>query len=114
MKILQGQPLNITFSIMGRVSRNKFHLDLRKDTIYVAERLGKGLRGYAGVVTGIRERDGSFPKGKPTVFGLSSEELSYLQEGDIIILEPTGQINVVWDADSFHNSILVTNSCNCK
>jgi hypothetical protein len=114
LRILQGQPQNITFPIMGKVSRNKFHLGLRKNSIYVAERLGKRLPGYAGMVAGIPEHDGSFPKKKPAVFGLSSEDLSYLQEGDIVILEPTGQINVVWDADSPHNSILVTNACNCK
>ena len=48
------------------------------------------------------------------MFGLSTTDLSFLQEGDVIVLDPTGLVTVVWDADSPHNSIFVTDTCNCK
>lgn len=114
MKILQGQSLNVTFPIIGKVSRSKFHFGSRKGTIYVGEEAGRYLWGYAGVVTGPYLRERRFSGGKPAVFGLSGTDLSCLQEGDVIMIEPNGQVRIVWDADSPHNSILATESCNCK
>ncbi len=113
MKVLQGQPVNLAFPIMGRVSRNGGRLCLEKDTIYVSEKTGENQWGYAGIVSGSMN-EGKLPKGKPSIFGLSTADLAFLQEGDVILLEPSGLITVVWDADSPHNAIYVTDTCNCK
>lgn len=114
MKVLQGQSLNVTFPIIGKVSRRKFHFGSRKDTIYVGEEAGSNLWGYAGFVTGPYLQERRLSGGKPVVFGLSGTDLSCLQEGDVIMLESSGQVRIVWDADSSDNSILATESCNCK
>jgi len=113
VKVLQGQPVNLAYPIIGRVSRNGGYLCLRKDTIYVSEQIRGNLWGYAGIVVGSMNGC-KLPKGKPSVLGLSSVDLASLQEGDVILLEPSGLVTVVWDADSPHNSIFVTDTCNCK
>ena len=113
MRVLQGQPVNLTFPIIGRVTRNGKRLCLRKDTIYVSEQMRGNPWGYAGIVAGSIN-GGKLPKGKPSIFGLSTADLAFLQEGDVILLEPSGLITVVWDADSPHNAIFVTDTCNCK
>lgn len=113
MKVLQGHPVNLAYPIIGRVSRNGGCLCLRKDTIYVSEQIRENLWGYTGIVVG--SMDGcKLPTGKPSVVGLSSADLAFLQEGDVILLEPSGLVTVVWDIDSPHNSIFVTDTCNCK
>jgi hypothetical protein len=114
VKILQGQSQNISFPIIGKVSRSKFHFGSRKDTIFVCKEVGRDLWGYAGIVTGPYLQERRFSKRKPAVFGLSEVDISCLQEGDVIMLEPNGQVRVVWDDDSPHNSILATESCNCR
>ena len=114
MKVLQGQPVNLPFPVIGRVSRNRGRLCLRKDTIYVSEQMRRNLWGYAGIAVEQSMNEVEFTSGKPSVFGLSSTDLSFLQEGDVIVLEPNGLVTVVWDADSPHNSIFVTDTCNCK
>jgi hypothetical protein len=114
VKVLQGHQVNLAFPIIGRVSRNGGRLCLRKDTIYVSEQIRRNLWGYAGIVAGQSTNEVKFTGGKPSVFGLSSGDLSYLQEGDVIVLDPTGLVTVVWDADSPHNSIFITDTCNCK
>jgi hypothetical protein len=114
VKILKGQPVNITSPIMGRVSRSGRRLSLRKDAIYVSEEIRGHLWGYAGAVVGQSNLLGKLPKGKPSVLGLPTADLAFLQDGDVIVLEPSGQIKVVWDADSQHNAIFVTDSCNCR
>ena len=114
MKVLQGQPVNLAFPIIGRVSRNGGRLCLRKDTIYVSEQIRENPWGYAGIVVEQSANEVRFKSGKPSVFGLSSADLAFLQEGDVILLAPSGLVTVVWDADSPHNSIFVTDTCNCK
>jgi hypothetical protein len=113
VRVLRGQPINLASPIIGRVSRNGGRLCLRKDTIYVSEQIRGNLWGYAGIVSGSTN-GGKFPKGKPSIFGLSTADLVFLQEGDVIVLDPSGLVTVVWDADSPHNSIFVTDLCNCK
>lgn len=114
MKVLQGQPINITSPIIGRVSRNGGRLCLKKDTIYVSDKIRKNLWGYAGVVAGQSINEVNVTTRKPYIFGLSIGDLSFLQEGDVIVLEPSGLVTVMWDADSPHNSIFITDTCNCK
>jgi hypothetical protein len=114
VKVLQGHQVNLAFPIIGRVSRNGGRLCLRKDTIYVSEQIRRNLWGYAGIVVGQSMDEAKFKSRKPSVLGLSTGDLSFLQEGDVIVLEPSGLVTVVWDADSPHNSIFVTQACNCK
>jgi hypothetical protein len=114
VKVLQGQPVNLASPIIGKISRNRQRLFLRKDTVYVSERIERNLLGYAGIIVGQSVDKVKFKKKKPSVFGLSHGDLSFLQEGDVVLLEPTGLITVVWDADSSHNSIFLTDTCNCK
>jgi hypothetical protein len=114
VRVLQGKPINLASPIIGRVSRNGGLLCLKKDTIYVSEQIRKSLWGYAGVVAGQSVNEMNVTSRKPSVFGLSIGELAFLQEGDVVVLEPSGLVMVVWDADSPHNSIFVTDTCNCK
>ena len=114
MKILQGHPVNLAFPIIGRVSRNGGKLCLKRDTIYVSEQIKKSLWGYAGVVVGQSVNEINVTSREPSIFGLSTGDLAFLQEDDVVVLEPSGLVTVVWDADSLHNSIFVTDTCNCK
>jgi hypothetical protein len=103
VKVLQGHPVNLTSPVIGRVSRNGGRLCLGKDIIFVSEQIRRNLWGYAGIVVGKSMNGIKFTGGKPSVFGLSTGDLSFLQDGDVIVLEPTGLVTVVWDADSPHN-----------
>jgi len=114
VKVLQGQPINLTSPIIGRVSRNGRQFCFKKDTIYVSEKIRKNLWGYAGVVAGQSINQVNVTSQKPSILGLSMQDLSFLQEGDVVVLEPSGLVTVMWDADSPHNSIFVTDTCNCK
>jgi hypothetical protein len=114
VKVLQGHPVNLSLPIIGRVSRNGGQLCFKKDTIYVSDQIRKNLWGYAGVIAGQSVKEVSMTGRKPSVLGLSLGDLAFLQEGDVVVLEPEGFVKVVWDADSPHNSIFVTDTCNCK
>ena len=114
VKVLQGHPVNLSLPIIGRVSRNGGQLCFKKDVIYVSAQMRKNLWGYAGVVAGQSVNEVNVTSRNPSVFGLSAGDLAFLQEGDVVVLEPSGLMTVVWDVDSPHNSIFITDTCNCK
>ena len=52
--------------------------------------------------------------GLPGVFGVPAAECAHLQEGDVVCLDPSGDIALLYKIGSPHNSILATNRCNCR
>ena len=110
----QGKPFNIRKSLLGKVTWKKHSVLSRRDHIYVSGELNKNYWLYAGVVSSegkvANHRLGSIP----CILGLKHEDLHNLKEGDIVVLEPDGKVNVLWDTNSSHNSILATEDCNCS
>jgi len=113
MKTVVGKPLNLDSAVLGRVSKNKFQLRSRKNDILVSSQLGGGLWGYLAVITGDQEKK-RLPDKIPCIYGVSKDDLSTLNEGDIVRIGPDGAIKVVWEYDSPHNSLLITETCNCN
>jgi len=56
----------------------------------------------------------SIPKDIPCVFDVPASSCSTLNEGDIVLIEHTGKVTRLYEAGSPHNSIFVTNRCNCS
>lgn len=114
MKILQGYPINISSPLIGKVITNKYLLRNRKESIYVAEKLGRGLWGFKGIITSQDQKEStSIMKRKPAIINLSEKDIHLLKENDIIIIETSGKIKIAWESNSLHNSIFITNFCNC-
>ncbi|HAX99288.1 MAG TPA: His-Xaa-Ser system radical SAM maturase HxsC [Candidatus Atribacteria bacterium] len=110
----QGKALNINRALLGKVTFEKHGIFSRHKYLYVCEGFPRRNLFYAGVLTN-QERD--FENGKrklPCVFGINKSDLFHLKEGDIVLIEPTGMVNVVWEVDSPHNVIMVTEDCNCN
>lgn len=68
-----------------------------------------GWRGYAAVMTSFREPRLAIAEA-PVVYGPAG--LDYLDDGDIVLISPSGQVNVLYRRRSAHNTILVTERCN--
>lgn len=114
MLSLQGRPHNITEASLGRITLSNRAFWARRNYIYVCQKIEKRFRSYSGVVSSQEElRDCG--RGKiPTVYGIDPDKLTLLKDGDVVLLEPNGNVNVLWDIDSPHNSILATQNCNCR
>jgi His-Xaa-Ser system radical SAM maturase HxsC len=98
--------------VLGKVTRTAVPADGRADHILLcagAER--PDLTGYAAVLA-----DG----GPPEDFGRipavhAHEPLQDLSDGDVLFIEPQrGTITVLYEKQSRHNAILVTEACNCE
>ena len=108
----QGKPHNIKTSLLGKITRKKWRILSRHSSIYVCEKLDVIPWFYAGIISSEEGMGRPGFERIPCIFGLKHEDLSTLKEGDIVVLEPNGKVNVVWDINSGHNSILITEECN--
>lgn len=114
MRNYQGKPLNIASSVLGKITWKKRDILSRRNYLYVTDTLDKNHWLYEGILTSERNIKATVIGRIPCIFNLKQNGLEALQEGDIAILEPNGNINVVWEVNSPHNSILATEDCNCS
>jgi His-Xaa-Ser system radical SAM maturase HxsC len=115
MKLIHGIPVNINHSIIGRVSKSNYHINWRRNSILVSDKISKWNLGYSAVLTnaqlnkettGVNYQSGGFK-------GIVEINLEDFSEDDIVILNLDGSVKQVWDADAFDNVVMITNTCNC-
>jgi len=106
----EGKSINIKQSVIGIITRKKKVL-FPKKYIYLKESIDEDNPQYSGIVTGQQE---TTICNTPAIVGVNQDDLNHLKEGDVVLLEPEGKINVLWDINSPHNAILTTNVCNCS
>lgn len=100
-------------TIIGRIVKEETAPEARPDSILITQFLknDSDYSGYAGVlaIDGIDPID-SFSK-LPSAFGIIQSEHS-LTDGDIIAIQPSGTIRVLYRRKSSHNDLFVTHRCN--
>src|SRR6266566_5158668 len=110
-----GKPHGITESIVGKLTTVPIQeVSGRLDYIAYLQpqnlaRFGDDFVGYAGLF-GPSEIDLDCPAHLPRILGCKN--LEYLGDGDVLLLLPTGRVNVLYRKSSPHNSILTTERCN--
>lgn len=114
MRQLKGTPLNSSNRIIGKISKNPVKNKETKNHILVAASIGKKPRGFRAVLCANAIEEGRAKLLKiPIVYGV--ENVQTLNEGDIVSVDMiTGDIIVVFEKNSVHNSILASTDCNCR
>lgn len=104
MKQLFGEPYNLEETIIGIIVKENRSFLRRKDYVLVTDQIDiKGK--YKAIITGhklLSEQQG--------VSGVSNTE--ELNNGDIVTIDSSGVINVVYEKGSKHNAIFITGRCN--
>lgn len=113
MLSFQGKPANITNTILGKITFQKRNLLARHNRILVSETLGEKYWLYDGVISPQETINLDFIK-VPCIYGVTPDNLSIVKEGDIVVLEPDGNVTIIWDVNSPHNALLATGDCNCS
>ena len=107
MRKLFGSPLNINKSIVGKVTHKPIKRLKRHDFILISDEQ-KIDPGYSAIIT-----NSSVPNLKiPLLYNV--KDLEQLRDGDIVLLDPDGAINVLYEKGSFDNSLMITERCNCS
>lgn len=108
----RGRPASVDHTIIGRITSRPIDEPDRHD--YIAHLVAGGtlndadLAGYAGILA--HDDSVTVSGNAPIVRG--AEELTYLSDGDVVLLSPSGHVNVLYRKTSRHNTFLATERCN--
>jgi His-Xaa-Ser system radical SAM maturase HxsC len=111
MKYYQATPLSNESSIIGIATKNKKILNKTK-YILIAGDIKTSDHGYKAILTSSTKSLNS-NKIKNIIYNIPKFWLDSLAEGDIINIETNGLIKILWEIQSIHNIIMITNECNC-
>lgn len=103
MKQLKGISHNINETIIGKITTLDRFLSIKKDMIYVGNKLPSG---YKAVISIVKVQETKLP-----VITECNDACS-LQDGDIVTISSDGLINVIHEMNAVHNAIFVTERCN--
>jgi His-Xaa-Ser system radical SAM maturase HxsC len=107
MKQLKGQSKNINSEILGKVMfKSAGFFSTKADLVFVTQNTTKFPKGYSAVITDIENTDTE----QPVVFDI--QNISELNEGDVVLINPDGTIRVLYEIHSTHNAIMITERCN--
>lgn len=106
MKQIQSKAYNVTEDIVGKVTFNKHLLCHRSDYILVGKEYECAKRGFAATIT-TKEDIKELGKAICIV-----ENIVEFNEGDIISIDEFGEIKFLYEIQSVHNAVFVTEKCN--
>ena len=106
MKQIQSKAYNVTEDIVGKVTFNKHLLCHRSDYILVGKDYECAKRGFAATIT-TKEDIKELGKAICIV-----ENIVEFNEGDIISIDEFGEIKFLYEIQSVHNAVFVTEKCN--
>lgn len=115
MKCLQGKPLNIEGSVLGKIVKNDrltWFSRSKQASIYVTAKPITKLPRASGYI--LSEISAEKSRVTNAIYGLSKEDMNELTEGDIVLLEKDGKINFLYEINSHQNAIFATNRCNLR
>lgn len=115
MKLFKGTPVNVEKAILAKViksSERKWCLWKAYPEVYVADYPPKKLPKavayiFAGNADSIVTRTQS-----PVLYEVPSDAIGELNDGDVVMIEKDGSINVLYEKASQQNVIFATNRCN--
>jgi len=108
----QGKPVNITKPILAKTSKRGVFFS-RQDTAFVTKDFHPTkIFQYAAILTDKEFTGLKFST--PSIWGIPNEHLEKLRDGDIILIEPDGRINRLYEIGANDNAILATERCNCR
>jgi His-Xaa-Ser system radical SAM maturase HxsC len=109
---INGEVCNKFNEIYGVITTEKVPLYRRSNKILVTDSISNDILGYRAILTT------STPVNKfylPIIVGnIDSCELSKIKHQDVVMINDTGEISILWYAQSQQNALLITESCNCK
>jgi len=112
MKVIKGTPENINEDVIGRITKKTLRRFKRKDAILATNDTKINHAGYQGLIIDKHCPEPLLRKLKGTPLSYNIVEFDYLNDGDVVLIDKDGQINVLYKKDSPDNAILITEECN--
>lgn len=106
MKQIQGTSYNIEDDIVGRISFGRQNVFGRSNDILVCKNPVKLVFGYAAIIT---DTSTFTSKNRPYCVVSCIDDF---HEGDVVVINRQGEIIFVYEINSNHNALMVTERCN--
>jgi His-Xaa-Ser system radical SAM maturase HxsC len=112
VRTLSGQAFNCDKTLLGRVAIAETKHNYKYDAILVAKNqaVKKSYKYLATVTNSKQLNPKETPNNIPTFFNV--DRIEELNTGDVIRLNPNGTIDVLFEINSPHNILFVTEQCN--
>ena len=96
---------------IGIITFKNRSLTQRANYIYVTDsNPSHRLIGYRGIISSTIFKDKFYlPEG---IFLENASQ--FFSEGDIVKIYPDGRVHILWEINSYHNVLFLTEACNCK
>ena len=101
--------------VLGRVTHHPVPKRDRPDHVLVWCRHGKPpAKGFGAIVTNTEAAQAKLQRRCPAPVVIADSKMEALREGDVLFIDPNeSRISVLYESESEHNAILVTERCNC-
>ena len=109
MLTLKGRASEAFSSFVGEVTFAGRPFYARSRAVLVCEELTHAAMGYKGCITSGGRGSWFHPH---HIYGV--EQPGLLHEGDIVAMDGTGTIEVLWEEGSSQNCLFLTENCNCR
>jgi len=115
LRSLTGQPNNFNNLIIGKITNKQVERKERKDSILIIHSLNDKTKGYKAAITSINLKKSIPSKLAKIPLVHSIKNIDILNDEDVAIVNmKNGNITIVYEKQSMHNSIFATARCNCK
>lgn len=108
MRRIKGLATNINKGVLGKVTRKSINPFKRADYVLVAD-TNNNQHGYEAIIS---NNINSYPTTNPLVYNV--KDVGLLVDGDIVLIQPNGDINILYEKSSSHNCLMITERCNCS
>jgi His-Xaa-Ser system radical SAM maturase HxsC len=104
---VQGVSSGVEVPVLGRITTCATPYGNRCDYVFLDPQAGEDVGGYAGM---LLTRSLSSSPGLPTVH--SAPYRDHLEDGDVVVLNPSGFVRTLYKRSSPHNALFTTDRCN--
>jgi len=114
LRQLKGVPLNSRARMLGKISKNPLQTKKTKNRILAIASIETRIKGFKAILCSAAIEKTTAERLKMPIVH-SVENIEVLSEGDIVTVDMiTGEIIVLYEKNSLHNSILASTDCNCR
>ena len=108
MKEFKGFSSDISRTVLGKATFHRRNIFNRNKFVLLSENIKRMDFGYTALIKSNRNSVESFRIKTPIITLSDSKILNEINEDDIVKIEPDGNITIVWESNSQHNSLLLT------
>lgn len=113
MRSLLGYPINAKEPVLGKIVLNSTWFSGGRNSILVTSFPNRKALRHLAVLTDINDISTSLKTSGTTIY-CGVLRLNELKAGDVVRLNLNGKIDVLYEKESPHNVLFVTEQCNCS